>query len=148
MPPPDFWTWVSKGSSMSSGTHYSSWECDFCFFTFKKVPKNTCFYRFTHITDDLQSVTSRFTNSSAHFRSISFKKTLKSPYYTPISFWKKYCGFSFFSLFQLCFVLFLGQITHTWQALLFKYYRYFSCKKQRFWTKSIYFLHSLASFWS
>ena len=80
---------LSKGSSISSGTHYSSWECDFCFFTFKKVPKNMCFYRFTHITDDLQSVTSRILHSTADFRSIILQTIWFSAYYRQFSFSKK-----------------------------------------------------------
>ena len=48
-----------------------------------------CFYRFAHITDDLQSVTSRILHSTADFRSILLQTIWFSAYYRQFSFSKK-----------------------------------------------------------
>ena len=94
---------VYKGSSISSGTHYQSWEWNLCFFHFEKSLKKACFLRFHHTPDVFANVTSQKLHSTAGFHVLCLKKAWKTQYLRHISFLKKYFKIN---KTQCCFWLF------------------------------------------
>ena len=110
------------------------------FWPSKKARKNTFFIVFPIVQPILETWRAIFPIVQPIFASVHCKKHQIYHSRDQYHFQKSITNFHFFSIFPSFFVIFC-QNPHMWEALLFKSYRYFSCKKWHFWTKIIIFLH-------